>query len=103
MEIAPQFAAVLLVQAVLFLAPLVALIWKIAGVVYQVKANKADIDNLGRKISEMSNTAKVEAEGVLSKITTISLNITELLTSLHHLRKDMDSMKSDLKDLGKVK
>jgi len=92
--------AFLLVQTMLFLAPIVGVIWKVTSMVHDVKENKKDLNNLGEKVREMQADIKKEQTSLSDKISVMGNNIVELLTSLQHMKQSIEDVKRDVKEIN---
>jgi len=88
---------VLLIQTIVFLAPIVGIIWKAAGLAHDIKINARDIDGLGSKITSVISRQQADQEDLISKINLTSNNITEILTALQYMKKDIDDLKTEIK------
>ena len=98
----PQYL-VALIQTIIFLTPVIILIWKMSGYAHQINQNKINIDNLGKKLDEVVKKQQTEQSEMVAKISIVSSNVTEILAIFKYLKEDIDYIKKDIKEMGKVK
>ena len=90
-----------LIQGITYFGPLAIIIWNAAITHYKVKKNKEDIDKVGIKVDDVVNSLKAENTELLLRFNLATNQITELITSMSHVRKDMEELKSDMKGMMK--
>lgn len=89
---------ILLIQTLLFVAPVIAMIWKAAGMAHQIKENKKDIDGIGVKVANNIHAQQSIQIDLTNKITAAGNNIIEILTTLQFMKKDIDELKKEIKE-----
>ena len=88
-----------LIQGILYLLPMILGLWKLSSVVHQVKTNAKDVNDLGKRLNNVVETLKAENTELINKFNIMTNQITELLTSMSHIRKDIEELKSDMKGI----
>ena len=90
-----------LVQIVIFITPIVGIIWKLATVVNKVNQNSKDIDNLGKKFADLLLQRQNEIINLTIKVDKLHTSVVELNTSNGHIQKNLEEMKADVKEMLK--
>jgi methyl coenzyme M reductase subunit C len=90
---------IVLIQMIVFLAPLVGVIWKISRVVGMVEKQNKDIDNLGSKIRSVEDRQEKNNAEIIEKTSGIEKALIQHKTTLDHIYIDLTEVKTDLKKM----
>jgi len=80
-------------HTIIYLIPLGILIWKMSSVAHQTKENAKDVDELARKFNNHIELQRSKGTELAGKVEKISHDVTALLTSMEHLKADLEVLK----------
>jgi uncharacterized protein YoxC len=86
-----------LIQSIVFVLPVVMIIWKLSGVIHAVERHTKDIDGLGKKINDLLIVKNETDDMLAKKIEKIEKTLTEVSTSMQFIQRDVKEVKDDLK------
>jgi len=91
------------IQVIIYLLPVIGIVWKLSSIVHQVNENKKSIEELEGKLRSTVDTIRREYTEVVHQVNLVSNNVTEVLTSLKHLKEDVGEVKSSIKEISREK
>jgi len=83
------------IHTIIYLIPLGILVWKMSGIAHQVKRNTQDLTVLDEKLNEHINLQRTKGNELAEKVNKISHDVTALLTSMDHLKADLEVLKKE--------
>ena len=82
------------INTIIYLTPLGILIWKMSGIAHQVKKNTQDLIELDEKVDSHISLQRTKGSELAGKVDKISHDVTALLTSMDHLKADIEALKN---------
>lgn len=82
-----------LIELVVFFLPVGGLIWKAAKQAGRIEELEKDMDGLGRKVSEISESNKRAIDEINRNLTSLSVSMSSINTSLEYIKKSIDEVR----------
>ena len=86
-----------IIQVVAFAAPMVGIIWKLATVHAKIERHSVDLNNLGQKMRDKDEEYSRLFNLLLENVKKIEMTLVEVTSSMQHIQRDMEELKTDVK------
>ena len=83
------------IHTIIYLIPLGIIVWKMSGIAHQAKRNMQDVTELEEKLNEHIGLQRTKGNDLAVKVDKISHDVTALLTSMEHLKADLEVLKKN--------